>query len=677
MAVRWYPTIAGVLSMTMLSISAAAADPGALIARDALFGNPTRTQARLSPDGRHISYIAPRDGVLNVWVAPWGRLDEARAITQDTKRGIRQHFWSYDNAHVLYLQDQGGDENWRLHSVEVATGRDLDLTPIAGVQAQVVGVSPRRPGVVLVGLNDRKPEWHDLYEIDIASGKRTLVERNDQEFAGYLEDSMLVPRLAVKSGADGDEMLARGAQGAWESLLKYGPEDTQTTSPLVIEGDGRTALITSSVGRNTSALVRVDLATHAQTVLGASDRADVAGVWLEPASRKPQAYSVNYLTSAITPLVPEVGKDIDVLTKALGPQFDVTSRSLDDRRWIVVVDDPLTALASYVYERDSRTVTKLFDQRPALVGAPLAPMIPLEIRSRDGLTLVSYLTLPKGSDADGDGRPDKPLPLVLNVHGGPWARDAYGFDAEHQWLANRGYAVLSVNYRGSTGFGKAFINAGNLEWARRMHDDLIDAVDFAVREKITTADSVAIYGGSYGGYATLVGLTFTPDRFACGVDIVGPSNLATLLGSIPPYWKAFFEQLAQRVGDPRTEAGRKLLAERSPLTHVGAISKPLLIMQGANDPRVKQAESDQIVAAMKAKHLPVTYVLYPDEGHGFARPQNRTSAYAISEGFLAQCLGGRFEPVGDDFAGSSVQVPAGAAFVPGLEAALTESATAH
>lgn len=677
MAVRWYPTIAGVLSMTMLSISAAAADPGALIARDALFGNPTRTQARLSPDGRHISYIAPRDGVLNVWVAPWGRLDEARAVTQDTKRGIRQHFWSYDNAHVLYLQDQGGDENWRLHSVEVATGRDLDLTPIAGVQAQVVGVSPRRPGVVLVGLNDRKPEWHDLYEIDIASGKRTLVERNDQEFAGYLEDSMLVPRLAVKSGADGDEMLARGAQGAWESLLKYGPEDTQTTSPLVIEGDGRTALITSSVGRNTSALVRVDLATHAQTVLGASDRADVAGVWLEPASRKPQAYSVNYLTSAITPLVPEVGKDIDVLTKALGPQFDVTSRSLDDRRWIVVVDDPLTALASYVYERDSRTVTKLFDQRPALVGAPLAPMIPLEIRSRDGLTLVSYLTLPKGSDADGDGRPDKPLPLVLNVHGGPWARDAYGFDAEHQWLANRGYAVLSVNYRGSTGFGKAFINAGNLEWARRMHDDLIDAVDFAVREKITTADSVAIYGGSYGGYATLVGLTFTPDRFACGVDIVGPSNLATLLGSIPPYWKAFFEQLAQRVGDPRTEAGRKLLAERSPLTHVGAISKPLLIMQGANDPRVKQAESDQIVTAMKAKHLPVTYVLYPDEGHGFARPQNRTSAYAISEGFLAQCLGGRFEPVGDDFAGSSVQVPAGAAFVPGLEAALTESATAH
>ena len=656
--------------MTMMTISAAAAQPGVLIPRDALFGNPTRTQARLSPDGKFMSWIAPRDGVLNVWVAPYGKPEAAQPITSDTKRGIRQHFWGYDGKHVLYLQDQGGDENWRVHSVEVASGKDIDLTPIAGVQAQVVGVSPRRPDVVLVGLNDRKPEWHDLYEIGIASGDRKLVEQNDQEFAGYVEDSALKPRLAVKSGVDGDEMLVRNARGGWDSLLKYGQEDTQTTSPIVIEGDGHTALISSSIGRNTAALVRVNLDTRAQTVLAANDRADVAGVWLEPLSRRPQAYSVNYLVNSVTAIEPAVQKDIDTLTKALGPQFDVTSRTLDDRKWVVVVDDPLTVLTTYLYERDSGSVTKLFDQRPALAGAPLAPMTPLEIKSRDGLTLVSYLTLPKGSDANGDGRPDRPLPLVLNVHGGPWARDAYGFDAEHQWLANRGYAVLSVNYRGSTGFGKRFINAGNLEWAAKMHDDLIDAIDYAVREKITTADSVAIYGGSYGGYAALVGLTFTPERFACGVDIVGPSNLATLLGSIPPYWKAFFEQLAQRVGDPRTEAGRKLLAERSPLTHVGAIARPLLIMQGANDPRVKQAESDQIVAAMKAKGLPVTYVLYPDEGHGFARPGNRTSSYAISEGFLSKCLGGRYEPVGDDFAGSSVEVPVGAGFVPGLEAAL-------
>ncbi|MBX3695192.1 MAG: S9 family peptidase [Steroidobacteraceae bacterium] len=656
--------------MTFGSISASAADAGPLIPRAALFGNPTQTQARLSPDGKHLSYIAPRDGVLNVWVAPFGRLDEAKPITQDTKRGIRQHFWSYDNRHVLYLQDQGGDENWRVHSVEVATGKDIDLTPLAGVQAQLLGASPWRPDVVLVGLNDRKPEWHDLYEIVIATGERKLVEQNDQEFAGYLEDGGLKPRIAVKFGADVNEMFVRNIKGGWDSLLKYGPEDSQTTRPIVIEGEGTNALLVSSIGRDTAALVRVDLTTRAQTVLGVSDRADVADVWIEPVSHRPQAWSANYLVNSITALTPQAQKDIDTLTKALGPQFEVTSRTLDDRKWVVVVDDPVTSLVTWLYDRDSGAVTKLFDQRPALVGAPLAPMLPLEIESRDGLNLVAYLTLPKGSDANGDGRPDRPLPLVLNVHGGPWARDSYGFDPEHQWLANRGYAVLSVNYRGSTGFGKRFINSGNREWAAKMHDDLLDAVDFAVREKITTADSVAIYGGSYGGYATLVGLTFTPERFACGVDIVGPSNLETLLGSIPPYWKSFFEELALRVGDPRTEEGRKLLRERSPLTHVAAISRPLLIMQGANDPRVKQAESDQIVAAMKAKKLPVTYVLYPDEGHGFARAPNRTSSYAISEGFLSKCLGGRYESVGNDFDGSSVQVLEGADFVPGLADAL-------
>ncbi|HEX6637815.1 MAG TPA: S9 family peptidase, partial [Steroidobacteraceae bacterium] len=316
------------------------------------------------------------------------------------------------------------------------------------------------------------------------------------------------------------------------------------------------------------------------------------------------------------------------------------------------------------------TITKLFEQRPKLAKAPLVAMQALEIKARDGLTLVSYLSLPPGSDENGDGIPDTPVPMVLNVHGGPWARDGYGFDNEHQWLANRGYAVLSVNYRGSTGFGKAFVNASNKEWAAKMHDDLLDAVKWAVDNKITTADKVAIYGGSYGGYATLVGLTFTPDTFACGVDIVGPSNLQTLLSSIPPYWKTFFEEFTTRVGDPRTEEGKKLLAERSPITRVDAIKKPLLIGQGANDPRVNKAESDQIVQAMKEKNIPVTYVLYPDEGHGFARPANRTSFYAVAEGFLAQCLGGRYEPVGNDFKGASIQVLEGADIVPGLADAL-------
>ena len=334
---------------------------------------------------------------------------------------------------------------------------------------------------------------------------------------------------------------------------------------MTVEQGGKTALLLSSVDRNTSALVRLDLATGAVTQVAQDERADVADVWLEPRTRALQAYTVDYLTVTHSALGAAVAKDIDALTKALGPGFTVVSRTLDDRRWVVAADQPEQGLAYHLYDRDSGGVTKLFDSRPALAGAPLVAMSPVEIRARDGLTLVGYLSRPRGVTG--------PVPLVLNVHGGPWARDSFGFDPEHQWLANRGYAVLAINYRGSTGFGKVFVNAGDREWGGKMHDDLIDAIEWAVRENITTPDKIAIYGGSYGGYATLAALTFTPTRFACGVDIVGPSNLKTLLESIPPYWKSFFEELSRRVGDPRTEEGRKLLEERSPLTHAAAIAQ--------------------------------------------------------------------------------------------------------
>ena len=327
----------------------------------------------------------------------------------------------------------------------------------------------------------------------------------------------------------------------------------------------------------------------------------------------------------------------------------------------------------YLYDRKTKNAKFLFTNRPELENAKLAKMHPQVITSRDGLNLVSYITLPTWTDPDENGRPDKPLPMVLFVHGGPWARDSWGYHSYHQWLANRGYAVLSVNYRGSTGFGKDFINASNFEWAGKMHDDLIDAVDWAVKSRIADKNKVAIMGGSYGGYATLVGLTFTPDTFACGVDIVGPSNLVTLLESIPPYWAPMIEIFAKRVGDHRTEDGRKLLTERSPLTRVDRITKPLLIGQGANDPRVKQAEADQIVEAMQKKNIPVTYVLYSDEGHGFARPENKTSFNAVAEAFLAKHLGGRNEPMSEDMcAGSTIAIPTGAENIPGLPASLKE-----
>ncbi len=641
----------------------------AVIPRSALFGNPEKTQARVSPDGKYVSFIAPKDGVLNVWVGPRSDPSAAKPVTSDTKRGIRQHFWAYDNQHVLYIQDEGGDENWHLYAADVVAGTTKDLTPYKGIQAQVAGLTWKKPGSVAVGLNDRVPEFHDLWEVNLATGKRVLIEQNSQEFAGYDLDLDLKPKLALKTLADGGEIF-RKAGGKWVSLLKFGQADSLTTATIGIEGSGNTALMQSSVGRDKSALVRVDIATGKTTVLGASDQADVETVWTDPRANRAQAYTVNYLKPEITVLDPAVKKDVDLLTKEIGDGFSVTNRSLDDNFWTVAADDALAPASSYLYDRKAGKVTKLFDQRPALAKAPLVPMQSLEIKARDGLTLVSYLSLPPGSDANGDGVPESPVPMVLNVHGGPWGRDTYGFDNEHQWLANRGYAVLSVNFRASTGFGKSFVNAGNKEWAGKMHDDLLDAIDWAVNRKVTTKDKVAIYGGSYGGYATLVGLTFTPDTFACGVDIVGPSNLNTLLASIPAYWKSFFEEFASRIGDPRTEDGKKLLNDRSPLSRADAIKKPLLIGQGANDPRVKQAEADQIVKSMKDKNLPVTYVLYPDEGHGFARPANRTSFYAVAEGFLAQCLGGRYEPVGNDFKGASIKVLEGAQYVPGLVEAL-------
>jgi len=648
--------------------AAQAVSGSTLIPRSALFGNPEKAQARISPDGKYISYIAPRDGVLNVWVAERGKLDAAKPLTNDQKRGIRQHMWAFDNRHVLYQQDEGGDENWHIHAVDVTTGVDRDITPYKGARADISDLSWRKPGIVAVNINDRDPEWADLYEIDIATGKRTLVEKNTDQMAGWILDFDLKPKMAQKNDAEGSEVFRR-VDDKWVSVFRIGQEDSLTTAVLGIEANGTTALLQSSVGRDKAALERLDIATGKTTVLGQSDRADVDQIWVEPKTAKPQAYTVDYLEPEVFVLDESVKKDVDLLKKQLGT-FQITNRTLDDSIWTIATDNPLAPATSYLYERKTGTVTKLFEQRPVLSKAPLVPMKALELKARDGLTLVSYLSLPPGSDSNNDGIPDKPVPMVLNVHGGPWGRDTYSFDNEHQWLANRGYAVLSVNFRASTGFGKNFTNAGNREWARKMHDDLLDAVKWAVDQKVTTSDKVAIYGGSYGGYATLVGMTMTPDTFACGVDIVGPSNIVTLMSTIPPYWKAFFENMVTRVGDPRTEEGKKFLAERSPLTYAGNIKKPLLIAQGANDPRVKQAEADQIVKAMKDKNLPVTYVLYPEEGHGFARPTNRTSFYAIAEGFLSQCLGGRYEPIGDDFKGANLKVLEGAQNVPGLADAL-------
>ncbi len=658
---------------------AAAAEPAAvagtpLIPRQVLFGNPDKASARLSHDGSKLSYLAPRDGVLNVFVGPVDDPDAAQPVTNDKQRGIRIYFWAYDNQHVLYLQDSKGDENWHVYSVDLASGETKDLTPLEKVNAQIEGVSDRFPGEIIVGLNDRDPQFHDLYRVNLATGDRELLEKNT-EFAGYVVDDDFKVRFASKMMPDGSlQYFEPDGNGGWKEYVNVGPDDTLTTQIAGFDKTGRKLYLTDSRDRNTSALVQIDLDSDEQKVLAENDKADVGGVIAQPTEKNIQAVSFDYLRPEWQVLDPAIQPDMDYLKTVADGELQVTSRTQDDKLWIAayVMDDG--PIRYYLYDRPNKKATFLFTNRKALEGQPLVKMHPVVIKSRDGMDLVSYLSLPKASDPDNTGRPQQPLPLVLLVHGGPWGRDAWGYDTEHQLLANRGYAVLSVNYRGSTGLGKEFTNAGNKQWAAKMHDDLIDAVDWAIDQKIADPQKVAIMGGSYGGYATLVGLTFTPDKFACGVDIVGPSNLFTLLSTIPPYWAPMIQLFKDRVGDPTTDEGRKLLGERSPLNLVEKIERPLLIAQGANDPRVKQAEADQIVAAMKEKKIPLTYVLFPDEGHGFARPENNLAFYAVAEAFLSKQLGGRYEPIGDDFEHSTITVPEGADQVPGLADAIKHHA---
>ena len=645
-----------------------------LIARETFFGNPDKASARLSPDGTKLSYLAPLDGVLNVFVGPIDDPQAARPVTDDKYRGIRIYFWAYDNQHILYLQDQGGDENWHLYSVDLASGETKDLTPIEKVNAQLEGVSEKFPGEILVGLNDRDPRYHDIYRIDIGTGERKLVQQNP-DFAGFITDDDYRVRFATKFLPDGSNQLYEpDGEGGWTEFEKIPFEDTLTTTTVGFDKSGKIVFMTDSRGRDTAALTQVVLETKQQKVLAENDKADVSGVLVHPTEKNIQAVSFNYEKLEWEILDPAIEPDFEVLKTVSPGEINVTSRTLDDTKWIVayLMDDGPTRY--YLYDRPGKKAKFLFTNRQQLEGLPLAKMHPLVVESRDGLKLVNYLTLPKASDPENTGRPNEPLPMVLLVHGGPWSRDGWGYDAQHQLLANRGYAVLSVNYRGSTGFGKDFTNAGNKQWAAKMHDDLIDSVEWAVEQKIADPTRVAIMGGSYGGYATLVGLTFTPETFACGVDIVGPSNIQTLLSTIPPYWAPAIEMFKKRVGDFQTEEGQKFLAERSPLSYVDKIQRPLLIGQGANDPRVKQAESDQIVEAMQQKKIPVTYVLFPDEGHGFARPENRLAFFAVAEAFLAEQLGGRYEPIGGAFAGSTITCPEGAAEVPGLAAALESHA---
>lgn len=669
------PALTILLAATALAAPAAvtadAANP--LIPRQALFGNPVKAAGRISPDGKWLSWLAPVNGVMNIWVAPAGNLAAAKAISASKDRPIRQYFWAPDSQSVLYIQDKGGDEDFLLYGIDVKTGAERNFTPFTKTTVQLIGASTIHRDRILIGLNNRDARYHDVHSLDLKTGKLTEVLRNEG-YSGFTADNNLVIRLASRPNAKGGSDYFRVTDNKVEATPfgSTGLEDSLTTAPAGFTTDGKTLYWLESRGRNTAALVAQDVASGTTKVIAEDARADIGGTLTDPVTGEVEAYSVEYLRDEWVALDKDIGKSLAFLKSRLKGDFYVQSRTDKDDRWIVS-NDPVTEPGKvWLYDRTKGELTEFYNPRPDLVGAPLPAMYPREIKSRDGLTLVSYLTLPFGSDPDADGVPNQPVPMVLMVHGGPWGRDSYGTNRYHQLLANRGYAVLSVNFRASTGFGKDFINAGNLQWGKAMHDDLIDAVDWAVANRIAVADKVAIMGGSYGGYATLAGLTFTPTKFACGVDIVGPSNLETLLKTIPPYWAPIIEQFNQRMGNYNTPEGLAALKAASPLYKAGDIVRPLLIGQGANDPRVKQAESDQIVAAMKARNIPVSYVLFPDEGHGFAKPANNIAFTAVAENFLATCLGGRAEPIGDTVKQSTAKIVEGAAHVKGLSEALAK-----
>ena len=606
-----------------------------LIPREVVFGNPEKVSPRLSPDGTMMSYRAPVDDVMNVWVGTIGK-DDARPVTEDTLRGIRRYFWAADGRHIMYLQDEGGDENWRLYSVDIESLQFSCLTPFEGVQVQIVDRNKHFPNELLIAMNKDNPQVHDVYHLELKTGELTKVAENPGNYLGWVTDAEFKVRGCLAATDEGgyDFLIRKTGKGKFEKLITWGPDDAMISGPMGFTKDGKSVYLIDSRDVNAGRLVKMNIADRKIEVLAEDPKYDVSGVVQNPDTYEIEAVTFTKERQEVVILDEAIRADYEAIRKLHHGDVFISSRDDADDTWLIGFDADDGPIPYYSYDRNTRKATFLFVHRPALNDYTLARMEPISFESRDGLTIHGYITYPLGKRREN-------LPTVLNVHGGPWYRDAWGYNGEAQWLANRGYACMQINFRGSTGYGKDFLNASNKEWGGKMHDDLVDAVKWAVDQGIADPDKVGIYGGSYGGYAALVGATFTPDLFCCAVDIVGPANLVSWITSIPPYWSSFQQILYKRIGHPETE--EEFLKSRSPLYKADQIKIPMLIAQGANDPRVPQAESEQIVEALKANNIEHEYMLFEDEGHGFAIPENRLKFYAAAEKFLSKYLGGRFE----------------------------------
>ncbi|MCH7760792.1 S9 family peptidase [candidate division TA06 bacterium] len=608
-----------------------------LIPREVLFGNPVKADPQISPNGKKMAYLAPVKNVLNVWLKTVGAEDD-RVITRDDNRGIRHYFWAQDNKHILYLQDVDGNENWRLYGVNLDTHEIKDLTPFENVQVQIVDRSKHFPNELLIAMNKEDPKLHDVYHLDLTSGELQQVAKNPGNFTGWVPDANFKVRGAMAAKSDGgfDLVIRKNDNADWKKLLTWNSQDSLTSQPVSFSKGGDALYLVDSRNANTGRLVKMEISTGKLEVIAEDPQYDVGHVMIHPDRYEVQAVSFTKARKEWVVLDESIQDDFNAIANLHPGDFFICNRDDSDETWLVGFTTDNGPVPYFAFDRKKQKGTFLFDHKPDLNNYTLASIEPISFPSRDGLTIHGYVTYPNGKEK-------KNLPLVLNVHGGPWVRDTWGYDPEAQWIANRGYVCLQVNYRGSTGYGKDFLNAGDKEWGGKMHDDLVDAVNWATDKGIADPKKIAIYGGSYGGYAALVGATFTPDLFCCAVDMVGVSNLISFIQSIPPYWSTFRSLLYERIGNPETE--EEFLKSRSPLFKVDQIQIPILIAQGANDPRVKQAESEQIVEAMKKKGIEYEYLLFPDEGHGLAKPENRLKFYAAAEKFLAKHLGGRYEEV--------------------------------
>lgn len=621
-----------------------------------LFADPERTLVRMSWDGKWISYLAPYQGILNIWVSPLADPQAAKRVTQ-VEQPIKNYWWSTDNQRLLFIFDHFGDENWQLHGVDLATQQVICYTP-RGKQAKILKISHNYPDQILLTLNERNLYYHDVYRLDLTTGALTGIYQNEQYWEFIASDdfnTLIGIQVHEKHGSYWDvktlppRLLSEISQHDLLNLYFYpslkldSPQDDKKLYLLKTEED-------------TAALVLINLADLSHAILARHEKADICDILIEPQTSCPLAYAVNYERKKWYVLDPAYQKDFEYLSSLDEGDFNILSQDKDNQQWLVEYIHDNKATTYYHYQRLATKANYLFVDRNQLSPYALSKMYPKIIPTRDGLNCVSYLSLPPDQET-ATGVPKNPLPLVLWVHGGPNFRDFWGFNPLHQWLTNRGWAVLSVNYRSSTGFGKKHALAGNGEWGRKIQTDLIDAVQWACEQGIALKDKIAIMGRSFGGYATLMGLCLSPEIFCCGVDMMGPANLNTLIKHFPPYWKTRQLALQELLGcNPNTPEGEQLLAKRSPLTYATHITKPLLIAHGDNDVQVLRSESDQIVDILKTNHIPVTYVVFPDEGHQITRAGNRMIFYRLIESFLAKATGIPSESFATEFEASSMIV---------------------